>query len=132
VTLADLARIFCSFPCLQTFSFNDSFRRGEEYEVPESDLDLPTNLQSMNVCCKELTTFLGWFLSKKDIPQLTTLRLHGVERSDIEAFVRLLQLIGNSLEHLELGLAYFQDLIKTDLFREHFLSFCIKVHQILT
>jgi hypothetical protein len=123
LTLADLAQIFYSFSCLQIFSFNDSFCWGEEYEIPELDLDLPTNLQLMNVCCKELMTFLGWFLSKKDILQLTTLHLHGTERSDIKAFIRLLQVISNSLEHLELGLAYFQDLIKTDLFCEHFLSF---------
>jgi hypothetical protein len=122
LTLADLARMFCSFPCLQTFSFNDVLRRGKEYEKPESNLDLPMNLQSMNVCCKKLTTFLDWFLSRKNIPQLTTLRLHGVERSDIEAITRLLQVIGNSLEHLELGLRYFQYFIKEDLFREHFSS----------
>jgi hypothetical protein len=123
LTLADLARIFCSFPCLQTFSFNDGLRRGEKYEIPESNLDLPTNLQSMSVCCKELKTFLGWFLSRKNIPRLTTLRLHFVERSDIGAFPRLLQALGDSLEHLDLGLAYFQKFIKDGFFRKLFLSF---------
>jgi hypothetical protein len=56
LTLADLARMFCSFPCPRIFSFNDGLRWGKE--KPESNLDLPTNLQSMNVCCKELTVRL--------------------------------------------------------------------------
>src|ERR1700677_133047 len=80
-------------------------------------------LQLMNVHCKELMTFLGWFLSRKNIPQLTTLCLHFVEHLDIEDFTRLLQAISDSLEHLELGLAYLQIFIKEDFFHEHFLSF---------
>jgi hypothetical protein len=119
LTLAHLARISCSFPCLQEISFLDGARRGEGNEILESNLDFPANLKSINVCSSELATFLGWLLSQKNIPQLTTLRLHFMERSDIEVFTRLLQGVGDSLEHLEIGLAYFQTIFKDGLFREH-------------